>query len=459
MAGIVSPEQIKIISIVMDSEKFSRPLIFAGSSKQTPVAVEFNIYENITQPFLTGSLVLQDDQDIYRIANLSGTERVTIRFEMPTSESEPIEKTFVVINVENSTKSNDYTSLLTLNLIEDIGFYNNIQKFSKAYDGTGEQIISSIITDRLKRTLDKTNSKQSFQSPFRYIVPFETPFDAIKTILQKMTTEFAMPYFFFSSLYSDQLILKDLETIISTDPFNKDNPFIYSQASTNSEKNNITARALSIHNYDGYNLENTLKLATNGGIGFRYKHINITTGQAQNSHVSIIETFNNLIKNNIIRKQYKSLLIDQEFIADPSGQDQSKLDQYDSRVYSEVSTDTFPYDTGLNGFSQEEFDFFNNLRVIRDAFLHNLFKNIYRLYVPGLLFTYKNQLTSVGSTIEVNVLRNEMLQPGMGVDSVIDQKRSGNFIILAKRHIFDITKDSHNVALEVSRLSNLENQL
>ena len=38
----------------------------------------------------------------------------------------------------------DYSSMVSLSLVEDIKFYNDLNKFSKAYTGTGEEIIKNI---------------------------------------------------------------------------------------------------------------------------------------------------------------------------------------------------------------------------------------------------------------------------------------------------------------------------
>ena len=159
MSDIVSAEQLKIISIRMESERFSEPLIFSNAS-DSGIVIEFNIYENLTLGYLTGDIILQDDQDIYTQADINGTERIVLEFVVPDQTTKSIIKTFVVEEITDSIKSNDYSSIVSLSLVEDIKFYNDLNKFSKAYTGTGEQIIKNIVKDKLGRELIIESKKE-----------------------------------------------------------------------------------------------------------------------------------------------------------------------------------------------------------------------------------------------------------------------------------------------------------
>ena len=216
---ITTSEQVKIIRIEMSSdmilERFdNQPLILAGETGGHPIVAELSIYENIIYPFLTGSMVMQDDHDLYRLIDLNGTEKITIEYQISDKSLPSITKIFYITNLVSSTKTNDYTSILAFNLIEDIGYFDLIQPISRYYDGKGEDIIRDMISDALSRQVDLTNAKDSFQSSFRYIVPYISAFAASKIILDKMSTELGLPYFLFATLGSDAITLTDLETIM-----------------------------------------------------------------------------------------------------------------------------------------------------------------------------------------------------------------------------------------------------
>ena len=100
MAGIASAEQFHVIEISISSERFKsgQRLYLAGERNKAPVVAEVNIYEHIFAPYLTGSLIMIDDNDVYRVADLKGTERVHIRFQIPDAVETQVSKTFVIIS-------------------------------------------------------------------------------------------------------------------------------------------------------------------------------------------------------------------------------------------------------------------------------------------------------------------------------------------------------------------------
>ena len=269
-----------------------------------------------------------------------------------------------------------------------------------------------------------------------------------------MSTELGLPYFLFATLGSDAITLTDLETIMNNDPLNKDNPFTYSQAQT--QLTDLKSQALSIHSYEGYNLEDTLKLAQNGAIGSRYININASTGEVLDEHLDMEAHLQILIDNKLLNKNSKSLLYNNnKFIVDPSGNNRNRLSDFDSKVLADISSVVYP-NSDIGSFNGEERKEYNKLTIIKNYFLQLMQKNIYNIFVPGLVFLLNAKMT-VGTQIAIEVFKNSPEpRPGLGKDMLIDEKRSGNYVILAKRHIFDIVEETHNVSLEVSRISNAE---
>lgn len=449
---ITSPEHFTPIEIVLNSERFSAPIILYSSGSSGSV-VEYNIYEDITKPYLSGNIIFLDDNDLYQLADLNGTEKLTIRYELATGESEAIEKTFYITSIENPVKINDYSSMIKMNFIQDIGWYNNLISNSRSYQGKGEEIINTLVTQDLHAGLTQKGI-QSHQTAFRYINPYLTPLEAVKNILLKITTPLGLPYFLYSSLGSDELVLKDMQTILNTAPFNAGNPFTYSQATTNEPTGSIENQLATIYNYEGGILENTLQMLIDGGVGSSYNNLNITTGKIDGQRVDITSTIRALVDQSVVDVNHSVPLVDLEFIADPSGNDSRKLNEFDPKEYYQISSDNFPYDTDLNSYSSESNFSDYSMRAIRNGILVNLTKNMYTIYVPGMLFSTKNESTSVGNQIEVRVLKND---PSIETGAV-DHKRSGNYIILAKRHKFDVVATTHNVSMQIGRITNAQVQ-
>jgi|TARA_R110000868_G_scaffold411764_2_gene709293 hypothetical protein len=452
---ISSGEQVKIISIILESDRMSQPIELFALNQDTVVA-EFSIYEKIDSPFLTANMQFLDDVGLYQNVGIRGTERVTIEVASTGSQDEDvISKTFIITNVVSADKVNDYATMLTVSMIQDIGFFDRIQRFSKYYDGRGEQIIKKIVSDKLFSNVDTTNLKESFQAPFRYIVPYQTPLDAVQTVLRKMTTELGMPYFFFSTLNNDDFVLTDLETILNDQeqPFNKDYPFVFSQAKTN-DTNDFRSLAFTMHNFESQNMEDTLFLAQTGALGSTYNNINITTGATRKTNIDMNSRIQTLVDNQFIPKEYSNIRIDTEFVPDPSGTNQNSINLYQSRIISELSASTFPYDK-LNNFSEEENPIFHDVRIVRDNMLKFLTSNIFTAYLPGLSFLWKTNVNTVGSLINIQVFKNDIVDDARVINDVIDTKRSGNYLILAKRHLFNVSNDTHNVSIEISRITDV----
>ena len=99
--AVHSAEKVDIISIELNSDRFNKPLLLLGTKKgAASIVAEVNVYESITTPYLTGDMVLVDDHDIYRLADIQGTERVKIEFALATKESQVIELNFVILDIQ-----------------------------------------------------------------------------------------------------------------------------------------------------------------------------------------------------------------------------------------------------------------------------------------------------------------------------------------------------------------------
>ncbi len=440
---LVSAEQLKIISIRLEADRYNQPLFLAGNGR-SGVVVEVNIYEDLSKGFLTGGMIIQDDLDIYRIADLVGTERIVVEFETPDRSSAVITKTFIIEEIVDNIKTNDQSSFLSLALIEDIKFYNDLIRFSKAYTGTGEEIISAIAKDKLGREVVIESKVSSFQQAFRYIVPFQDPLSAIYTILSKMTTETGLPFFFYSSVVDNKFYLTDLQTIIQEESFNKDRPFVFDQFNT--VQSDIESQAVNINNLNLGLLENTLEIALDGGMGSQYNSVNATTGSPFKFHIDMADWFARLTEAEMFPKEQNFIAFDKKFIADPLQFDNKPITDYNTKIVTRVTSQ--PYND-TNGFSQEAYPAAEVYTMIRKSVISHLMKNIYSINMPGLLFGF-NIKTCVGHQVRMNVKRNNT---DIKTNTTIDEKRSGDFVILSKRHCFDVVGERHNVALNLSKLA------
>jgi hypothetical protein len=420
-------------------------------------SVELSMFEHISMPYLTGKLVLVDDFGLLDFPGIKGSEKIVIEFGYPASYIKNITKTFIIRSIASAETYNDFTNVFVFDLIEDIGYYDKVQKISKGYTGTGEQIIQSILQDNLGIELDTNFSKPSHQSAFKYVVPYLSPMQACLTVLSKMTTTTGCPYFLYSSLYSDKLILADLESILTRQSFNESLPFVYSQGQTNAPLNNFAAISSALKSYSGSALEDTLSLVEQGAGGILHNYVVLGDESKDDTrHYSIVNSVITMLENNnIIDEKEFTKLIDENFIVDPSGATEKTLGEMNSKIISTISTSNYPL-TPVNSFNQESTYFEAVLPEFRNALLLYLTKNIYNLEMPGFLFLPKtnsseNVLLSVGNQLSVTILG----ESPSSLNTIVKKSttNSGRHVMLAKRHILDIPERTHNISIQCARIS------
>lgn len=470
---VFSPEDIVIEKIRMFTNRFpnGQELVLAGIENDTiegtggaPIVSEFSVYENIFKPYTTATMILIDEHDLYRVADIVGTERVEIQFKAPgENNAATITKRFVIRSVEDSVKTNDYTQVLNISLIEDIGFYNDMLNISKSYTGTCEEIIFKIVQDNFDpRTVRFASNPGniSAQKTFRYFAPNVDPFTAISQILEKMTTEHGMPFFFYSSIYEDEFVLVDMHTMISRDPMNSVNgeikPFVFSQATSNmiSDKD-LEAKALSVISYEPGRSEDTHLLATRGALSSKVATINASTGEPYEIKFNMTDVMQSLISVGDVPAGQSVIDIDNQFVADPYEINLTKLSEpgasgFQTRQFNYVLGDNFPQDPEIRSFYGDPYEAW--LSTTKEHFTDHLVKNVCTIHVPGLLFSFKDLKSSVSNQIAFDVFKNNFNEKET---DVVDNKRSGLFVILKKRHIFDLqSKGRHTVVLDIAKLFN-----
>lgn len=452
--AVQSPEDFRLIGVTLTSDRFPSAIDLKN------ITIEINIFETIANPYLTGSLLIVDDNKLYDTISFQGTERINVIFSLAET-TDQIEKNFVITRVPVTRKVNDYSSVVQFDLIEDIGYLNNLQKFSKMYDGKGEQIIQKIVRDYIYKPIANVNSNigyetfvASYQSTFRLLVPYITPFNAIKLVLAKMSTDKGLPYYFYSTLADDNLFLADLETILTRQPFN-DRPFVFSQSQTNSRRDNptdIITQSYSIQKVDQPNVDDTMLLAQLGGIFSTYSNTNVSTGEVFTNSNLILDTITQLQLAGIIDENDVTP-IDQTFIPERTGQNTDVITNYNSRHFDEISGFTSPYDDRVNNWTVEsQNEYF--LRVQKYAIEQLLLRNTQVITVPGFWFLTKNPRTSVGNQINLTIFKNDPnVANSTTTSEIVDNKRSGNYVMIAKRHTFNVTEYRHFCTIECVRLT------
>ena len=434
-------EQIDILRVRITAERFRED----GFLDVQEMVTEINMYSHMSMPFLTGNMVMFDDLNVFGDAQLQGTERVEFSYRNPAI-IEPITRRFVITDI-SSTKTNDQTAQLVMGLVEDIGYHNNVHRFSKSYTGDGETILNKIVNDGLGLEIqnDGFPDTASIQGAFRYIVPYQTTFEACAVVLQKMTTEAGLPFFLYKGFNNDKVTLTNLETILRKDPGNFETPFQYSQSNTAS--NDQINLIYNVNTYDEDVNEATMQLIMNGGLKSRVQIMDITSGDYTEIDVNMLTVINELVRRGITRSPIP--LIDEAFVPNPADGrtgDTIMTDTYDPHYSSVVAAETYPL--SALGFGQERRLYQHSLKAVRKAMLMHLYKNTYTITGPGAILTTGSTDYDVGKQIRVDIQDNTL------INSKIDERRSGTFIITAQRLRFSIDEKLHTYSMDISRITN-----
>lgn len=457
---IQSPEDFLLNEVIVTFEDNTTKL------NLTKTVVEINLYESLQSAYLTGSVTMVDDADVIDLFKFRGTERLYFSVSLPIPNFTPIIKHFVILNMEDPIKVNDHTMLVTFNLIEDIGFLGNIEKFSKMYVGVGEQILGKIVTDKLKRKIynwDERNNRfgnlertfiPSAQNKFQYIVPNINTIEAINYVKNKLTTPNGLPYFLLSSLVTNDLIIRDLETILKGTAFNKDTPFVFSQSNTNSGVDDPRKAVFSIYQFDAQSANDTMLLAQQGGMGSYYQYRHMTTGEQISGHLNVHNIIRNLVDIGVIPLEESEMLTSEFFVPVRQTDDvrsSATLQEYNSRFFRGISAST--YTDNVTNYNEEKYLNQHILQITSYVIMQYLVKDLYTISVPGFLFLSNDINRSVGNLIELRSFKTNIPHNIREMSLSIDTNRSGNFVMLQKRHIFDCTSFRHKVNIQCGRIS------
>jgi len=471
-----SPEQIHIMSIVLDIPERTKREIFLYKDTEETNVVDLVVYESVFNPFLTAELSIMEDQGI--ISSFKGTEKIIFTFKSAASETMPvIRKTFRVDSISNNipVEGNPNLSLIRLHLLEDMAYFDKLNKINKGYQGFGENIIRKIARGELnKEVILNKNSvsdvkspirsndsnpfyywKPSHQGDIRYIAPWQTPLEIIQTILNRMTTTNGFPYFCYSTLNQNRLVLTDLESILGRGSFNPKKPFVYSRAAIQYEDADLPYVISGVYESE---TNHAHLLARLGAYGSRLETINANSSKPDTRFVNMESIMNDRDQLGLFKpvgnKQRMNIFDNLTGIYGDEGFPEGgrKISQYNSAVNFIITGDTIDRspsskDKSVLGFAGQINEEDHILKVIRSSMIRYLLMNYITIQVPGLLFSTPSLKTTVGNVIDIKVLNSDL-----GASELTNPERSGSFMILRTKHVFNVLDGLHNVQMDVAKV-------
>jgi hypothetical protein len=406
------------------------------------IIIETTLFSDIEKPYVSGKIMILDDNGLFDKIRFSGTERLDLEIGIQ-DESYNINRTFIMTSIEQVSKSNESlkASVYLFNIVDEYVFIDKTTKFSKSFEGTLDQSIANIITNYLGVDVYSRGSRESAQTQLKYIVPYMTPFEACEWLRRRVTTDTGLPFFVYARLYGQPRInISPLDELYnkSKSPMN-DYDYQYNPTLLNT--GNTALEPYAIKSMQTSNLQTTYTQLSTGSIGSEIRNTNLNTGVTSQSKFDLSKYLEELDDDFLdIEKQN---IYDTEFRFSVGKRLNESLHENSSRIYHTLSSEG-TYDT-FKSYG-EETDSNKYITKLKNTAMRNaLYKNMIDIVVQGS--TINEKQIDVGDVISVLTLSDDTKQPK---EHKYDELRSGLFLVYNIRHTYAETE--HSVAMTLCKL-------
>ena len=403
--------------------QYQKAIIIKGDQEidVSGVIGELILVENIKSIGISGKVLIVDNANLFASSQFTGTEILEIEV-INHIQGKNIKKRFIMYETASVTVVNDTTMTYVFSLMTEHVFRSHLQVISKAYEGTPERIIKRVLDGELGVSLDTTLMNiDPVQRSLSIVTPYITPIVTLNWVLNGLTTNKGFPYFLFASVKSDDIFMTSLEDILEAEPlFNR--PFVKSSAIAASADPNKNLFTIEDIEYSSRN--DTLVNIASGSVGAKYDVLDTVFG------------------NRISKPEFKitEMLPDTKLIDTKFEVGGKKITEYESNFIFGI---TAPSTIRMDGYGyDEEVDNLKS-KIRRKSVISAMGNNTAVMTVTGTLFMQLDTPT-IGGKIELEVTAME------GEETVLDDQKSGEFIISSIRHTF--FDEKHTVTLGVSKL-------
>ena len=386
------------------------------------------IYEHIEKPYLTMSLSFADEENIVQDFDIQGGERLKIKI-IDTEEVESgneINKQFVVDKIVKAEKIEERREQIVLHCTQYHMFESVVQNVNKSFIGSPTEIIKKIIDNNLsiKAIIDGEDSIRDM----KVIIPNMHPIEAVIWLKKRCTTNDGFPFFVFSPLGVDNIVIRDLDRMLTQTVQNLANPYIYAP-SAKLGKSNIKYYTIDDYTYESS--ENLVRIIEAGSVGSSNVFYDTLNGISETIHHNVNDLFQNLIINNKLGGANSRFSFSNEFkVKDKT------LGEYDSKVISTISSSGSynNLDTVFKSYNDETVKGNQNKKIKQQALKQFLTKSPLFITVKSREFITGDANYTLGKAIRVAFLDT---QSNLDNNSpAFDLKKSGDYIIMAATHYF-----------------------
>jgi hypothetical protein len=430
-----TPFDFEIVKVEVTADRFP----FTVDLKR--VISEINIFEHMDKPYLTGDITFMDNANLYNQINWLGTEKIEIVIRTEPKADFTISRKFRVVRIEQAVKTNDTNEVFLLSIIEEHAYESTLKRVQQSYQGYHRDIIQAILKDHLELELmfDERKRVEGF-SKIRAIVPNMTPLDAANWIKDGAPDAFGSPYFLYASLADERIRYVDLETILGLAPMNEGKPYMFNQAfGPKLAEMNELDQAFIIQTYRTAKTEDLFRLFKSGYVSGNWNFFDIYRGDQYRVKHDIKDTFDKMVSRKVFHPSQNDPVYDEE----------AGIETYSTREVNNIATSRLYNDWELfKGYHEDEEESLHEAKVIQKSLRHFLLKSPIDINVPGKNFLLKNKNMTLANIIRLDFQINDDLAENQFKR---DDKRSGDYLIYAARHVF--TANRYTVNLTCAKMA------
>ena len=407
----------------------------------------FQIFEHIEKSYLTAEVVFADTSNLLQDMDFQGGEKLTLEISQSEERNEgfSIKKEFLINRIENITRADEVTDAVMLHCVEYHVFKSSLQNISRSYNGSASKIISKILSEYVERDLLVLGAESV--NDLKVIIPNLNPLEACDWLKKRAVSEIGMPYYVYSVLGVENLIMRDLGTILQDPVINKSIPFIYAPSLNSAQLG--PRKFYNIMDFKISDNEDLLSIVSEGLVGGEYYFYDTMSAVPYRVKFDVEEVFQDLARNNLLGGENERFV----YAPDYKLKDQ-KISKYNSRSVTQISQ-TGSYRNGLKNFRsyQDDNSASNHKRkIIASSLKSFLSKAPIQITVKGREFLTADQNYTIGKVIRILFIDNTSTSTNQAKLS-FDSKKSGDYVICAARHVFD--DENYNTTLLCGKLGSL----
>ncbi len=407
----------------------------------------FQIFEHIDNPYLTAEVVFADTNNIVQDIDFQGGEKLTLSLAQSeeVNEGNFITKEFLIDRIEKIVKVDEAAESVMIHCTEYHTFKSSLQNISRSYTGSPGSIISKIMSEYLDRELLVLGDE--LINDLKVIIPNLNPIEASNWLKSRALSQTGMPYYLYSVLGTENLIMRDLGSILSDPVLNTAVPFIYAPSLDTNPV--VSTKHYNILNFKIADTENLHSLIDDGFVGAEYYFYNTMTAVPYRVKFDVEDVFQELASNNLLGGRNERYVYAPEYKLNGKN-----ISTYNARSVTQISQ-SGAYVNGLQNFrSLHDDDNAGNHRkkIISGALKSFLAKSPIEITVRGREFLTGDENYTIGKTIRVLFIDNESSAQNSDILK-FDTKKSGDYVIVSARHAFEAF---YTTTLLCGRLASLE---